>query len=179
MFSLKTMELLENGLQGHSGATPPGWGAEKHEVYAATFGEHLFMTYFYRDGVGGGPSLSLSVNRRLFRHIWSNDNSASLGYESVLRSEPCLWCKMMYTQNTQKKVTRDTKRKGSPGNRTVWLLGRDCHGDLLVAREWLSWLFTGCCVGPVVVGCNIIWCSTWSDSRRHSSLVYVFVNTCI
>ena len=49
------MESLKNGLQAHSGATPlfsmrtaAGWGAEKHEIYAATFGDHPFMTYFYR-----------------------------------------------------------------------------------------------------------------------------------
>ena len=30
--------------------------AEKHEIYAAEFGGHLFMTYFYRAGGGHGPS---------------------------------------------------------------------------------------------------------------------------
>ena len=28
-------------------------GAEKHEIYAATFGDRLFMTNFYRVGGGG------------------------------------------------------------------------------------------------------------------------------
>ena len=28
-------------------------GGEKHEIYAAAFGGHLFMTYFYR--ARGGP----------------------------------------------------------------------------------------------------------------------------
>ena len=30
-----------------------GKGGNKHEIYAATFGCHLFMTYFQRTGGGG------------------------------------------------------------------------------------------------------------------------------
>ena len=75
---------------------------------------------------------------------------------------------MMYTQNTQKKVTCDTKRKGSPGNKTIWLLGRNCHGDLLVAvRDQLLLAVTLYDVQHDQAG------------HRHSSRVYLFVNICI
>ena len=74
----------------------------------------------------------------------------------------------MYTKNTQKKVTRDTKRKESPGNRTIWLLGRNCHGDLLVA-VW----------DKLLLAVTLYDVQHDQGSHRHSSRIYVSVNTCI
>ena len=38
--------------------TRQGGGGEKHEVYAAASGGHLFMTYIYRAGGGGMAPLA-------------------------------------------------------------------------------------------------------------------------
>ena len=49
---------------------------EKHEIYAAAFGGHLFMTYFYRAG-GGGVSPSLPVTRSGTEKLHSAVSSSS------------------------------------------------------------------------------------------------------
>ena len=45
-------------LVGISSSGSSDWvgGGEKHEIYAAAFGGHLFMTYFYRAGGAMAPS---------------------------------------------------------------------------------------------------------------------------
>ena len=56
-----------------------GWGggAKKHEIYMATFGGHLFMTYFYRAGGGHGP-LGTPLDPLLY---WSTDHHNALQLE--------------------------------------------------------------------------------------------------
>ena len=48
-----------------------GWGGEKHEIYAATFGGHLFSDFFLQGWEGHGPLappdlLLASVNQLIF-----------------------------------------------------------------------------------------------------------------
>ena len=43
---------------GRVGGVGVGVGIEKHEIYAAAFGSHLFMTYFYRVRGAHGPLAS-------------------------------------------------------------------------------------------------------------------------
>ena len=49
-----------------------------------------------------------------------------------------------------------------------WLLGSDCHVDLLVAVR-----------DQLLLAVTLYDVQHDHASRRHSSLVYVFVNTCI
>ena len=48
---IQTQPWLQHRIQRPGGGG--GEGAKKHEIYVATFGGHLFMTYLYRAGGGG------------------------------------------------------------------------------------------------------------------------------